>query len=322
MIEKTWAALLHMGVNMWSDVPPEHWGNYNPSGRKDDRKDDSFENHFDETLWREVTGKMQQAGMNMIVIDIGEALVYPSHPELAERGSWSPDRLRAELNRLRKMGLEPIPKLNFSTGHDIWLKEYSRLVSTPEYYRVCEDVIRDVWEVFDHPRLFHLGYDEEQHKAQKRFDYCVIRQGELWWKDFMWFVRKVEGLDMRPWIWSDYAWDHPEEFMQRMPRSVLQSNWYYDFAFDPAKTSKEQKHILKFYVELDKAGFDQMPCGSTWHCTVNFGRTVKFCRENISDERRKGYLMASWRFTVPKERDRLLTSIDLVKRARDGNPVL
>ena len=94
-----------------------------------------------------------------MLMDLAEQVLYPSHPELAVKGTWSPEKLRKELDRLRGLGLEPIPKLNFSTCHDFWLKDYSRMISTPEYYRVCADVIKDVCEMFDKPRLFHLGWE-------------------------------------------------------------------------------------------------------------------------------------------------------------------
>ncbi|MBQ1229154.1 MAG: uracil permease, partial [Firmicutes bacterium] len=41
------------------------------------------------------------------------------------------------------MGITIIPKLNFSTNHDVWLGEYSRMVSTSIYYGVCRDLIND-----------------------------------------------------------------------------------------------------------------------------------------------------------------------------------
>ena len=44
------------------------------------------------------------------------------------KGSWEPDRFREELRRLRGLGIEPIPKLNFSGCHDLWLKDYSRIL--------------------------------------------------------------------------------------------------------------------------------------------------------------------------------------------------
>ena len=34
-------------------------------------------------------------------------------------------------------------------------------LATKKYYQVCEDLIKDTMEIFDHPRFFHLGYDEE-----------------------------------------------------------------------------------------------------------------------------------------------------------------
>ena len=41
--------------------------------------------------------------------------------------------MRKELDRMRALGLEPLPKLNFSTCHDAWLKDYHRMISTPQY---------------------------------------------------------------------------------------------------------------------------------------------------------------------------------------------
>ena len=47
------------------------------------------------------------------------------------------------------------------TGHDAWMKQYSRMVSTPEYYSFCDDIINEVCETFDYPAYFHIGMDEE-----------------------------------------------------------------------------------------------------------------------------------------------------------------
>ena len=219
---KIWGALLHMGVNMWSDQPVDFWGPY----KGEDLELVCQKNHlrFDEGVWQRLTAHMVEAGMNLVVIDLGEALKYKSHPELAVEGSWEIDRFRAELARLRKMGLEPIPKLNFSTAHDAWLKDYSHMVSTETYYKACADLVREVIDIFDKPRFFHLGYDEETHGHQRKYLYSVVRQGDLWWHDFLFFVKTVESAGVRPWIWSDFSWHHPQEFLSRMPKSVLQSN--------------------------------------------------------------------------------------------------
>ena len=308
-----WAALLHMGTNMWSDQPVKRWGKL--SGEDLKMVSAANELRFDEGVWRRVTAHMAEKKMNMVVIDIGEALRLESHPELAVRGSWSPERMKKELDRLRGMGLEPIPKLNFSTSHDTWLKEYGRMVSTPEYYTVCADVIREVHAIVGAPRFFHLGYDEETMGNQKAYAYATVRQGELWWHDFLYLSGVVEKLGCRPWIWSDYCWHHPDEFVKRMPKSVLQSNWYYGTAFTE-ETDARQKTRAETYARLEKAGFDQVPTGSNCYNNQNLGLTVPFCRKVIAPERLKGFMTAPWYFIWPGHEQRNVESIDQLMVAR------
>jgi len=306
-----WAGLFHMGTNMWNDcVPDVGWEPYVGEYRHLIGASDHV--RFDEGVWRSITARMATAGMNMVVIDLGEALRYPSHPELWVEGSWEIDRFRMELARLRAMGLEPIPKLNFSATHDVWLGEYSRMLSTPEYYRVCADLVRDVCEIFDRPRLMHLGYDEESYGHQKGFQYCAMRQGDLWWRDFLFIANEVERHGVRPWIWSDYVWQHREEFFRRMPKSVMQSNWHYDGEFDFTKISKSRAARIRIYEDFDKAGFDQIPTGSNWACDTNFASTVKYCRSVCSPERLKGFLMTTWHFTLPQWKKKNIEAVDQV----------
>ena len=294
-----WAGLFHMGMNMWRDYMAYDYL------------------RFDEKVWQTLTGRMVEVGMNMVVIDLGEAIRYPSHPEIAVKGSWEIDRFRKELARLRAIGLEPIPKMNFSTSHDVWLGEYHRMISTEPYYRVCADLIRDVAEIFDHPRFLHFGFDEEFSELQKPYNYSVVRQGDLWWHDFLWFVKETEKAGMRPWIWSDYAWHYHDLFYERMPRSVLQSNFYYgpDFDMDVLKAKTKTGRsvtMVKTYEELDKAGFDQIPCGSNYTCDTNFAGTVAHCRKVCSPERLKGFLMTPWFSTMPEDEKKNLEAINQV----------
>ena len=219
------ALLLHLGHNMWCDWFP---ADVDSAACQNAPKPDTKLRNRDD-LWRKTTDYAVKKGVNMIVFDVGEGVVYPSHPELAIDGSWSPDKLRAEVRRLRAMGVEAIPKLNFSTSHNGWLKQYRRMVSTPTYYKVCEDVLRDVYEIFDRPRFIHIGCDEESASHQiniLHYSYIVARTHEFWIHDYLHLVRTVESLGARPWCWSDYGWRHPE-FLKRSPKSVVMSNWYY-----------------------------------------------------------------------------------------------
>ena len=328
--EEIRAMMLKLGSNTHAEplYPSEK-----PKNQWDYEHTVADELRLDEDVWREVTDAMAAKGYNMVVIGLAEGVVYPSHPELAVKGTWSVEKLKAELKRLRAMGLEPIPKMNFAASHDTWLGEYHRMVSTKKYYEVCADLIRDVVEMFDHPRFLHLGYDEEMPIAQAKSAYMVVRQGELWWHDFEFFRREVEKHGVRAWIWSDYFWHHPKEFLERMPKSVLQSNWYYrtDFGEKICDRAQMEKKIMSApwpeyvagpstYVEFEKAGYDQLPCGSVWANDGCMAATVRFCRKRIAKGRLKGFLMAPWLATLRSNREQLLFAVETGARAFAAEP--
>jgi len=309
-----WSCLVHFGYNSWNDTPIEK---QDKTKIKPSLIDDYCTDHvrFSEKSWHRISAALAKAGCNQIVIDLAEFVRYPSHPELAVKGSWSVEKLRTELDRLRGMGFEVIPKMNFSATHDTWLKDYHRMVSTKKYYQVCEDLIKDVVGIFDHPRFFHLGYDEECYDYQRKHLFAVCRQGDLWWHDFLWFVKVTEKEGCRPWIWSDYSWKHRDEFIKRMPRGVLQSNWYYGAEFDVANMKESCRHYVQMYEDLDKAGFDQVPTGSNWSCDTNFDGLVKFCDAHCSKERIKGYMMAPWLATLEKYEAKTLEAVEQMSAA-------
>ena len=295
------AVLLHMGMNMWGEWRAP--GEPKIEGKRYTRD----EIYFSEDVWKRTIDHAQKRGFNMVVMDLGEFLAYPSHPELAVKGSWSAERMSSEVKRLKAMGLEPIPKMNFSATHHQWLKQYGRMLSTEPYYRVCADILKDVSEIFERPRFIHLGFDEEKPENQRKRLVVCLRQNEMWWHDLLWFVGHVEKLGSRAWMFSDYGWHHPE-FIKKCPKSILQSNWYYNedaVGYDVDKMKDWFKPKLRLFADLDKAGFDQVPCPSNWMSsklkasgrTDNSdcaGEVVKYCRANIAPDRLKGFMMASW----------------------------
>jgi hypothetical protein len=241
---------------------------------------------------------MASAGMNMVVMDLGDGIQYESHPEIAVKNAWTPEKLRSELTKMRKLGLEPIPKLNFATTHDIWLKDYARMVSTDIYYGVCRDLIEEVSHLFDRPRFFHIGMDEERAAYQKNRYIAIIRQKDLWWGDLYFYIGEVEKNGVRPWVWSDYGWHNPDVFFKKMPKSVLQSNWYYGANFDLNTLKEPAKTYVKFYNDLEAKGYDQLPTGSNHSNPTNFESTVAYCKKVIDPSRLYGFMMAPWRPTL------------------------
>jgi hypothetical protein len=312
-----WGNLLHLSYNMWNDHVRTSADDphllYDPALR------------FDEGLWNDLLQQMAQAGMNLVVLDLGDGVRYESHPEIAVRNAWTPEKLKSELAKMRALGLEPIPKLNFSTAHDAWLAEYSRMVSTPKYYEVCRDLIAEAIALFDTPRFFHLGMDEETAGHQRHYEYMQVRQHDLWWRDLFFYIQEVEKGGSRAWVWSDYAWHHPDLFYAKMPKSVVQSNWYYDrnFEIDPAhdtgkprELGHEQYHHA--YLDLDARGYEQIPTGSNWSYPDNFEATVRFCQQQLAPKNLLGFLQAPWKPTLEASRQHHTEAIEQVARAKQA----
>ncbi len=299
MTDKIWAGLLHLSFNVALGI----------------KKFGGIRTEFEpvESLWNDAITNLARNGFNMVVLDLGDAILYDSHPEIAVRNAWTPDRLRIELEKIRRSGLEPIPLLNFSTGHDAWLGKYARMVSTDQYYAVCRDLIKEVITIFDVPRFFHLGMDEETTKNQLSvgFEHIIVRQKELWWGDFYSIIGEVFKNGSRPWVWSDYYWHNPELFLKFMPKSVMQSNWYYNESFD------ENISYVKAYLDLEKFGYDQIPTDCyTDEDPKSFYNTVKYCSEKIDDSRLYGFLQTFWKPITEEYRDLTMKGIDHAGNAK------
>ena len=303
-----WGDLLHLGMNMWCD-----WENPVPmSYGKEETviRWPSDKVRADLTVWRDWTDAMVREKLNMAVIDIGETLVYPSHPELAAKGAFTPERMQKELDRLRGLGIEPIPKLNFSAGHNRWLNDYRRMMGTDEYRKVCAELIDDVCAVFGHPRLFHIGYDEETAGHQSRFQYVVVRQGEVWWRDFLSVVEAVEKNGARAWCFSDMSWRHLDEFLKRMPKSVVQCPWAY-------RANKEHPEYVQTVESMLEAGYDMIPDVGTFTAKAQDAIStsegeqlfVRFTKRGYPEKQLLGVLLCSWARPIPYHRMKGLKSI-------------
>ena len=303
-----WGDLLHLGMNMWCD-----WENPTPLSYGWEEtviRWPSDKVRADMTVWRDWTDAMVREKLNMAVIDIGEAFVYPSHPELAAKGAFTSEQMGAELDRLRRLGIEPIPKLNFSAGHNRWLNEYRRMMGTDEYRKVCADVIGDVCTVFGKPRFFHVGYDEETAGHQSRFQYVAVRQGDLWWRDFLSVVEAVERNGSRAWCFSDMSWRHLDEFLKRMPKSVVQCPWNY------CKSEENPEYVDSVETMLE-AGYDLIPDVGTFttksqnDIQTSEGDLLleRFTQKAYPQKQLLGFLLCSWARPVPYHRTKGLKSI-------------
>ena len=294
---KIWACFMHLSFNFAGGI--RNWGGLRTE----------FEP--EQSLWDDAIQAMARQGVNMVLMNLDDSVMWHSHPEIALRNAWTPERLREELAKIRKLGIEPIPVLNFSATHDAWLGKYSRMVSTPQYYKVCKDLIAEAIEIFDTPRFIHFGMDEETYNHQQHFDYIIIRQDDQWWGDLYFYVSEAMTRGVRPWVWSDYVWNHPDQFFKMMPKSVVQSNWYYG-----EKLDKKQTYV-KAYIDLASEGYDQIPTGSNdQNNPKSIGNTVDFCTQYIGDKHLLGFLQTFWMPTIEKYRAPVIQAIELTGQAR------
>ena len=303
------AMLVHIGTNLWYEE-----GNTKCSGEAVWKQPASSKMRFDLDFFHEYTKKLSECGVNTLVLDLADGIVYNSHPEIAIEGSLSREALEQEIARLRNMGFEIIPKLNLSACHDYWLKDYARMVSTEPYYAVCRDLIHEVCEIFK-PKYFHLGMDEENYENQMLYDYVTVRQNDLWWGDLYFFINCVEECGARAVIWSDYARNHPDEFVKKCPKSVLQCPWYYFNIFDEKITEEYYRMRLLPFRLLEEHGFDQFAGASNEYFPENFKMLKQYCKEVVSDEHFYGILQTTWKATIPENRKELFEAAELIKDA-------
>ena len=338
-----WGALLHLGFNMWGDWTPfEKYpqtmaeaeklmgkATFNELGHWNNRKaGDYFGTEV--PVWNAVTEEMSKEKLNLVIVDLGEAYRYPSHPELGANGSWSRDRMNEEVRRLRGLGLEPVPKMDFSTQHDQWLKQYHYMTSTPKYYEVVGDLIRDVADVFENPRYIHIGFDEETDRVTLHRQMAVVRHGKQFWYDFNRCVREVERTGARAITWSDRACYGREEFLKNMSKDVVQMPWYYgdDFSdatmawkpeFEKMPTATDMscyKNLAAHTPLVSDEGFDMIGCTSNWEGTTATDAFVAYAKRRLDPKHLLGIVTAPWAMTVERQRDWLLNGIRLLGAAK------
>ncbi len=313
MKNKIWALLVYLSENQWLDRV-----NY---GRKKPIR-------FDEDFWQYILSESVKCGINTIILDVGDGIQYDRFPEISAPGAWSKIKVLEKVEECRSLGIELVPKLNFATPHDHWLGEYSRMVSTETYYRVCKAVIKEAYEAFDMPKYFHIGMDEEDAKHVKANQLAIFRQGDLYWHDLRFLIDTVKELGTTPWMWSCPLFTEPEEYAKHIsPDEVILSPWYYnafrkehwtpvDSRMEYAvyynegeykslnmKWVEEDPFLARFRevaVPLSKKGYKYVPCASVFNrCVHNHHDLIEYIKENVDDENIVGFMSTPWMPTVP-----------------------
>ncbi len=326
MAEKIWSLLVHMNSNMWARTIED-------------------ELHFDDEVWDYIVDESAKTGINTIVLDIGNGIQFASHPEISIKGAWPRKRVRQEIARCKERGIKIIPKLNFSANHDYWLGVYARMLSTPTYYRVANDLIKEVYELFEHPDYIHLGMDEESAQYCSS-DLCIYRKGDLYWHDLRFLADCVEDTGAKPWVWSNPLFENPEEYKKNFePDEMVLSPYHYNALrpdhYTPIDSRSEYQvyynegiykergfkyveedpflvHFVEVAIPLMKEGYLYVPCASVFNkCVYNHDDLLEYFRDNAPDNQILGYMTAPWYQTRKDQKKYFTETFEAFRAARD-----
>lgn len=326
-MKKMWGLMVYLSHNQW--LPLED--NLN----------------FEDDFWDYLLEKSVENGINAILLDVGDGVKYESHPEISMADAWSRERVKAEVEKCRKLGIALIPKVNFSTGHNFWMREYRRTISSKTYYEFCHDIINEIYEMFEKPEYIHIGMDEETVGHQSKSDYVVVRKGELLINDLKFLIDEVNKTGAMPMMWHDIFFDYSEEFAKKIkPEEVILMPWYY-FAFKKEHYTNHKwwldqrginpeddeeyksgivwtedgewnKNFRKTSVEVAKYGYKYVPTASVWGKNeYNTDELMEHFKKITSDDLIVGYMTAPWRRTLNNMKADFDESFRVLKEARE-----
>ena len=183
--------------------------------------------------------RLRDAGYGGVCIEIDNKLVFPSHPGFAAPDALSADQWRELVRHGRSLGLLVYPLIQ-TLGHmehvlapDTPLR---RLAESPgNAYMLCPtkpaarafiaDLVRDAYEVFDHPPRIHLGGDECPHVGI--CPHCHGRPLTGLLTDFMLHLHETASrLGMRTEFWADMVLAHPAT-LDALPKEIHFVDWLY-----------------------------------------------------------------------------------------------
>ena len=119
-----------------------------------------------------------------------------------------------------------------------------------------------------------------------------------------------------------------EEFLKRMSKGVLQVPWYYGADFSEKKLAwrpelekkldswESQGNLAASILELDKAGFDMLPCTSNWSNPQASDAMLKFCKARVDPAHLKGFMTAPWAKAISLEMPKVAEGIRLFAEAK------
>jgi hypothetical protein len=253
------------------------------------------EKRFDLDLALEIVESMSRVGMNLLVVDCADGVVYKSHPELRRPYSAGMRALETIARRAEKLGIEIAPKLNFSQGsecHNLWFRPHNFPFDTPEYWKHATALIDELIKVCRPKRFFHIGMDEDFGRSHAQYIRAILTLRNI-----------LKRRRLRPVIWNDsFMMGGPYEVFgekcmaaeKKIPKDVVQVPWCY---------SAPQPKIV---ARLAGQGFD------VWGAPGSKPEQAELWKKALLRYGGKGILLTRWIPCRPANRRELLRVINTV----------
>ncbi len=276
-----------------------HMTHYDPSWNK--RK--ATEPPFSIETGLAILDQMKESGFNTVILDIGDGVIYNSHPELTRHYSVPMDDLKQFADRARELGIDFIPKLNFSRSgrnmHDKWLyphwdeKNFVRMRN--EYRQVALEIIDEIIKVCKPQNYFHIGMDEDHHRSLAQYVETI---------SFFHSYLKSKGL--QPVVWNDTAYENRDVIAQvhadkmkaaepDLPKDMTHIIWDYDLVHEG---------LLQ---RLTDFGFE------VWVAPGGNLERIEKWDKVIRKEGGDGFLFTNWIKCSVENKEKLLNQIDQLK---------
>lgn len=244
------------------------------------------------------------ASFNALIISIKDAVIYKSLPHIKKPYSVPMQKLVALTNLARSLGLEVIPKLNFSKSnvhrHSEWLWKEQRPKDSAHLWK---DALKAIDEIIiaTKPRYFHVGMDEDDTRSPDEYAKAL---------KFLHSALKKRKLRMIIWADCGHNWRQTERWKEvpailNLPRDVILMPWHYEMT------------LVDWVRKYQRMGFDvigtsaSLPVkrkNNTWDVKWDGKNTCEWLKI-LKKNKSFGICVTRWTSTSSKNRSMLLEGI-------------
>lgn len=183
-------------------------------------KQKETERRYDLSTAHAVIDAMAAAGMNLLVVDVKDAVIYRRLPRIRRRYSVPMQELVEIAGRARALDIEVVPKLNFSLSpqhrHSAWFEPIQADPPSAAFWRRGFAAVDEVIAAI-HPRIVHVGMDEDDTRSPEEYRHDLLR-----------LHKELTQRGVRMAIWADvgHRWRAQQRWkevpaIRALPRDVI-----------------------------------------------------------------------------------------------------